>query len=61
MKFLLILFCEFILGMISEEQENNDDFDQQQCVPLFVAAPMVRYSKFVQFLYLIFSGFKAIL
>uniref|UniRef100_A0A915MZK0 DUS-like FMN-binding domain-containing protein n=1 Tax=Meloidogyne javanica TaxID=6303 RepID=A0A915MZK0_MELJA len=31
--------------MISEDQENNDDFDQQQCVPLFVAAPMVRYSK----------------
>uniref|UniRef100_A0A915N7T2 DUS-like FMN-binding domain-containing protein n=1 Tax=Meloidogyne javanica TaxID=6303 RepID=A0A915N7T2_MELJA len=28
-----------------EDQENNDDFDQQQCVPLFVAAPMVRYSK----------------
>ncbi|CAK5043632.1 unnamed protein product [Meloidogyne enterolobii] len=45
MKFLLILFCEFILEMNSGDQENNDDFDQQQCVPLFIAAPMVRYSK----------------
>uniref|UniRef100_A0A915PAL8 tRNA-dihydrouridine synthase n=1 Tax=Meloidogyne floridensis TaxID=298350 RepID=A0A915PAL8_9BILA len=44
MKFFLILFCQFILVMISGDQENNDDFDQQ-CVPLFVAAPMVRYSK----------------